>query len=143
MEVVQQRQSTLAIAAQAGELRRAAAWLQAAAGARGVPGADIARLDMCLHEAVANVIDHGGLPATAQVQLTLEVGEASATLTLSDKGKPFDPTTAPQHTQPATLEETLPGGLGLVMIRSQADTLHYQHHDGCNRFALTVQWTVA
>ena len=141
MEVIQQRHAALSIVAQASELRRAATWLQSAAGARGVPDADIARLDMCLHEAVANIIDHGGLPADAAVRLELEVGDGAATLTLIDGGTPFDPVDAPAPKRPATLEETLPGGLGLVMIRSQADTLNYRYEGGCNELALTVHWT--
>ena len=133
----------LAILAQAGELGRAAAWLQAEAGARGVPAADTARLDMCLHEALANIIDHGGLAADAAVRLQLAVAPQSATLTLVDAGHRFDPTLAAAPARPATLEDTLPGGLGLVMIRSHADQLHYEHRDGCNRLGVTVRWSAA
>lgn len=140
---VTRNHAALTVAADSAELRRAAAWLAGEAGARGVPDADIARLDMCLHEALANVIDHGGLPADAPVALTLQVADAQATLTLSDAGHPFDPTAAAAPSRPRTLEETLPGGLGIVMLRSHADRLDYAWHDGRNHLAITVQWSAA
>jgi len=137
--------ATLAVQAEAGELRRAAAWLQAEAGARGVPAADGARLDMCLHEALANIIDHSGLAvdATVQpaVQLLLNVQPGAATLTLVDGGRPFDPTLAAAPARQATLAETLPGGLGVGMIRSHADLLGYEYLEGRNRLAISVLWS--
>jgi serine/threonine-protein kinase RsbW len=135
--------AALSIAALAGELRRAAAWLQAEADARGVPAADTARLDMCLHEALANVIDHGGLAADSTVRMELDAVTGGATLTVIDGGRPFDPTRADARARPTTLEDTLPGGLGMVMIRSHSDALSYEHRDGCNRLAMTVHWTIA
>lgn len=134
------RPATLAVQAEAGELRRAAAWLQAETGARGVPAADGARLDMCLHEALANIIDHSGLAADGAVQLLLNVQPGAATLTLVDGGRPFDPTLAAAPVRQATLAETMPGGLGVGMIRSHADLLGYEYLDGRNRFAISVLW---
>jgi serine/threonine-protein kinase RsbW len=133
--------TALSIQPLTGELRRAAAWLQAEADARGIPAADTARLDMCLHEALANVIDHGGLAADSAVQLLLDVQAGGATLTVVDGGHPFDPTKADARPRPTTLEDTLPGGLGVVMIRSHSDALSYEHRDGCNRLGMTVHWT--
>lgn len=129
--------------AQASELRRAAAWLQSEAGARGVPDQDIARLDLCLHEALANVIDHSGLATDAPVQLLLQVESGSATLTLADAGRPYDPTLAATPARPLTLEDTEPGGLGVVMLRSQSDQLDYHHDDGHNHLHITVRWSAA
>lgn len=135
--------AALTLAAQTTELRRAAAWLQAEAGARVVPETDIARLDLCLHEALANIIDHSGLAADATVQLRLQVSHGSATLTLDDGGAAYDPTTAVVASRPLTLEDTEPGGLGLVMLRSQADQLDYAYRDGRNHLHITVRWSAA
>lgn len=134
---------TLTLAAQVAELRRASAWLQAEAGARAVPAAAIARLDLCLHEALANVIDHGGLTAADAVRLRLRAHDGSATLTLEDGGTPYDPTRAAAPARPLTLADTEPGGLGLVMLRSQADRLDYAHRDGRNHLHITVRWSAA
>jgi anti-sigma regulatory factor (Ser/Thr protein kinase) len=135
--------AALEVQAQTGELRRAAAWLRAECGTRGVPAADIDRLDLCLHEALANIIDHGGLAADASVRLLLNLQPGAATLTLVDGGRPFDATLAAAPARPTTLEQTLPGGLGVVMIRAQADLLNYEYRDGCNRLGVSVLWTAA
>jgi anti-sigma regulatory factor (Ser/Thr protein kinase) len=132
----------LAVQAQPSELRRAAAWLHGEAGARGVPEQDIARLDLCLHEALANIIDHSGLAAEAPVQLLLQVDAGSATLTLADAGRPYDPTLAAVPARPATLADIVPGGLG-VLMRSQSDQLDYHHDDGHNHLHITVRWSAA
>jgi len=135
--------AALVLAAQVAELRRAAAWLHAEAGARAVPDEDIARLDLCLHEALANVLDHSGLAADAEVRLRLQVGDGSATLTLDDGGAPYDLTQAVVAARPLTLEDTEPGGLGVLMLRSQADQLEYEYIDGSNHLHITVRWSAA
>ena len=135
--------ATLALPARTGELRNAAAWLAQAAGAGGVPAEAIGRLDICLHEALANLIDHAGLAADSAIELALDLQGASATLTIADSGLPFDPTAAPLPARPGTLEATLPGGLGLVMIRNNSDTRHYSRSDGRNSLALCVRWAAS
>ena len=132
--------ATLALQAHVDELRRAAGWLHAEAGARAVPDEAIGRLDLCLHEALANILDHSGLAADATLQLALQLQPGSATLTLVDSGHPYDPTMAPAPARPTTLADTLPGGLGVVMLRSQADQLAYEHRDGSNQLQITVRW---
>ncbi|SDH14533.1 Histidine kinase-like ATPase domain-containing protein [Duganella sp. OV458] len=135
--------AALVLAAQVAELRRATAWLHAEAGARVVPDEEIARLDLCLHEALANVLDHSGLTADAEVRLRLQVGDGCATLTLDDGGAPYDLTQAVVAARPLTLEDTEPGGLGVLMLRSQADQLEYEYIDGRNHLHITVRWSAA
>lgn len=136
-------EATLTIGARTSELRRAAAWLHHEAGACAVPAADIGRLDLCLHEALANIIDHAGLAAEAPVALTLRVEDGAATLTLTDGGPCYDPTQAAMPQRPATLADTLPGGLGVVMLRTIADQLDYAYDGGCNRLRIGVRWSAA
>ncbi|MYM28617.1 ATP-binding protein [Duganella sp. CY15W] len=137
--------AVLMVTAQAAELRRAAAWLHSEAGARAVPEEDIARLDMCLHEAMANILDHSGLAPQAQIALRLQVQAQaqSAVLTIADGGAPYDPTQAAAPERPRTLEDTLPGGLGVVMLRSHSDQLDYAYRDGQNCLSVTVRWGAA
>lgn len=42
------------------EARRASTWLDEAGSARGIPADPLLRLDLCVTEALANVIAHGG-----------------------------------------------------------------------------------
>lgn len=142
MNILQQT-ATLELQAQSGEVRRATAWLHAEGQARAVPDEVLARLDICLHEALANVLDHGGLPAAACITLLLRVQDSHAMLTLCDGGLPFDPTLARQAPFTSMLEQTQPGGLGLVMLRANAGQLDYRHDGGCNHLTVTVSWSAA
>lgn len=142
MNILQQT-VTLELQAHSSEVRRATAWLHAEGQARAVPEDVLARLDICLHEALANVLDHGGLSAAACVTLLLRVQENHAMLTLCDGGLPFDPTQAAQAPRASMLDQTQPGGLGLVMLRANAGQLDYRHAGGCNHLTVTVGWSAA
>lgn len=135
----------LAIQAQDAEVRRASNWLGQTGDQLGVPTDQIVRLDLCLNEALANIISHGGpLAAAAPVRLRIEhtrCGSGNeAALTVSDAGPAFDPTCAAPKLRPATLAEAEPGGLGLTMMKNFSDALTYCHTDGHNQLTFTVRW---
>jgi serine/threonine-protein kinase RsbW len=138
----------LSIHADASEVRRASDWLEEAGLAFGVPAEQIGRLDLCLHEALANVISHGGTAAlSAPVRLRLAVGHGErsgeAAVTVSDAGVAFDPLAAEPKPQPNSLAEAEPGGLGVVMIRAFSDSLRYRHDEGRNQLTFGVRWADA
>lgn len=135
----------LTIGANGAEVRRASEWLDAACRQREVPQALIERLVLCLNEVLANVITHGGSTALATpIRLQLEVGldqdRRSASVTVSDAGRAFDPLSVPQRNTPKTLDEASPGGLGMMMIHHCADWLHYRHEDGLNHLTFGTRW---
>jgi anti-sigma regulatory factor (Ser/Thr protein kinase) len=139
--------AALSIGASAGELRRASEWLELTGTTLTIPPAAILRLDVCLNEALANVMAHGGAAAVAApVQLLLRVDTAAAggtaSLTISDAGTAFDPVAAPAVARPASLMDAEPGGLGLLMMRQSADQLSYRYHAGLNELTCTVRWTI-
>ncbi len=110
-----------------------------------MPAPQILRLDLCLNEALANVISHGGAPAlAAPVRLRLHVsGDAAmhqASVTVYDSGPAFDATSVQPGELPATLDEAEPGGLGLRMIRNLSDSLSYWHDQGHNELTFSVRW---
>lgn len=138
----------LSIHPRTGEVRRASDWLERAGNEFGVPADQINRLDHCLNEALANIITHGGATALAfPIRLHLDVCHvqniSEATVTVSDSGAAFDPVAAPLKSQPVTLAETEPGGLGLLMIRNFADKLNYRYNDGRNHLTFSVRWAAA
>lgn len=142
------RPDELTIAAAGAEVQRAMEWLEAACRRRDVPQAPAERLALCLHEALVNVITHGGgAAAAAPIELALKVGPVpegiKASVTISDAGAAFNPLSLPPKALPATLDEAAPGGLGLVMIRRCADWLDYRHEDGRNRLTFGARWSGA
>ncbi|RQW77689.1 MAG: ATP-binding protein [Methylococcus sp.] len=145
---LQNRVADLTIEADAQQVRHASIWLAHCGAEFGVPESEINRLDLCLNEALANVIDHGSPAALASpihIHLDVQLGEEAweATVTVSDAGLAFDTTSATAKTRPKTLAEAEPGGLGLVMIRSFSDWLGYRYHDGKNHLSFSVRWPPA
>ena len=129
------------------EARRASLWLESAASAEGVPADQVVRLDQCLDEALANVINHGGPEAQgAMVLLQLAVHRAAtqstAELVIVDEGRPFNPSAAASEARPkaATLGDASLGGLGLAMMRSFSDELRYRRSEGRNHLTVCVRW---
>jgi serine/threonine-protein kinase RsbW len=128
------------------EVRRALEWLEASCREREVPQALAERLALCLHEALVNVINHGGAAARGSpIEVVLEIQPGAdgseASVTVSDAGRAFDPLSVPPKAQPKTLDEALPGGLGLAMIRHCAERLGYRHEDGRNHLTFGARWS--
>jgi anti-sigma regulatory factor (Ser/Thr protein kinase) len=110
-----------------------------------MPPEQIRRLDQCLDELLANVVHHGGEQAAAsEVRLRLDVAQAGAqheaTMTLDDGGPPFDPLSHQTRPQPEDLDDMVPGGLGIMMVREFSDRLAYRYEEGRNRLDVTVAW---
>ena len=142
---LKERCASLSIEAVADEVRRASAWLEAVCTEHRVPAAQLMRLDLCLNEALGNIISHGGSGVTSgPVLLRVEVDAnqdlGRATLTVTDGGTPFDPVAAVPAPRPRSLQEAEPGGLGLLMMRESADALSYHLVAGRNELAIMVQW---
>jgi anti-sigma regulatory factor (Ser/Thr protein kinase) len=135
----------LSIRADASDARRAATWLGETGSAQGIPAEPLWRLDLCLTEALANVIAHGGAGAAASpIGLRLAVrrdasgGEAS--VTVSDGGTAFDPRTAAAKPRARSLGDAVPGGQGLPLLRKFADALDYAYSEGRNHLTIHVRW---
>jgi anti-sigma regulatory factor (Ser/Thr protein kinase) len=144
---VPSRLDELTIGANGEEVRRASDWLDAACRRHAVPEEHVERLLLCLNEALANVIVHGGPGArSAPVRLTLEVSvddrAGRAGVTVSDAGAAFDPLAVPGRALPRTLDEASGGGLGLVMIRRCSDWLDYRNERGRNHLTFGARWSV-
>lgn len=138
--------SELFVSADAGEVRRASGWLEKTCLERGVPEEQIDRLDLCLNEVLANIIAHGGPTArssTVRLQLRLQrqSGPHEAEVTVSDTGVAFDPLAFQPKSSPRTLSEAAPGGLGLIMMRSNTDGMSYRYSEGRNHLIFKVCWT--
>ena len=136
---------TLAIAASGDEIRRACEWLTTALRQRDVPAPRVERLELALHEVLANVLAHGGSAARAEpIRICIEVSQEATTgeahVEVMDAGIPFDPTGAPEYIPAKTLAEVRLGGLGLPQIRRCTDWMSYRREGGRNHFMFGARW---
>src|SRR5262245_9996669 len=138
----------LTIGANGAEIRRATDWISAACRRHEVPVPSAERLVLCLNEVVANVIAHGGASArSSPIVVALEVlsgrGAGEASGTVSDSGRGFAPTSAPEAPLPKTLDEAMPSGRGLRIVRRCSDSLRYRQEGGRNHFTFATRWDAA
>lgn len=137
-----------AFAAELSQIGPASSWVSHACKRLDVAEEAVARLDICVNEVLANILSHGGagaLAAPIRLYLCVERGleDGAATLTISDRGVPFDATRCQVRPAAGTLADAQPGGLGVVMLRANADDLAYSYHEGENRLGITVRWQLA
>lgn len=111
----------------------AATWLREAAEAEALGSQLTFALEVCLEELFVNIVSHGGAGRSADgaavpltVELGLVFGDAAVEMTIEDNGKAFDISQAPGKPIRRPIEEIMPGGLGLQLIRSFSSELHYE-----------------
>lgn len=127
------------------EFRRASRWLRASAATLGAPEAPTDRLELCLNEVLANLIEHGGA-AVASHPIKLELGVSALPggfalqLMVADRGAPFDSGQASLRPLSGSLEQASPGGLGLRLVQAFSDGLDYRVLEGRNELRITMHW---
>ncbi len=92
-----------------------------------------------------NVIMHSGLTGQgASIELMFELHqlgeETQALITVSDAGTRFDPLAVVPQPLPTSLAEAEPGGLGLIILRSNAKHLSYRFDNGRNHLTFGQSW---
>lgn len=104
----------------------------------GLPEPLTADLILAVDEACTNIIRHA-YKNKPQKALHLEIGfeEKEVRIKITDKGKSFDPAayTAPDVMQ--KIKNKQRGGLGIYLIRSLMDQVHYSSEDGTNEIIMT------
>jgi anti-sigma regulatory factor (Ser/Thr protein kinase) len=112
-------------------------WIEEAGKRLGIAERTTFRARVCVAEIAANVLEHGSAAAEpAEVGVTLRPRGNGLDIEITDSGRPFDPTTTPEHPLPESIETTEIGGLGLHLVRSYASDIKYRHDGVCNRLTL-------
>lgn len=99
----------------------------------------ITNINLSLDELVTNVISYGYDDDKAhEIHISLrERDDGALVVEIVDDGAPFDPFT--EATEPnvhAVLEQRPIGGLGVYLVKSLIDHVHYERRDGHNRITL-------
>lgn len=95
-------------------------------------------INLALEEAVTNVILYA-YPDGTDGLLDIEaiIREQRVDFVLTDRGKAFDPTAAPEADITLGVEERAIGGLGIHLVRKIMDNVRYERIDGKNILTMT------
>ena len=131
--------TTLVIRNEAAELRRMSEWLVRHCAAAAIPDDPVQRLEVCANEALANIISYAYQEDGAHtIRLELWAADGGVRLTVRDDGQPFNPLQAPDHQQPASLDEAQIGGLGIHLMRRLLTRWEYRRDSGCNVLCMSI-----
>ncbi len=94
-------------------------------------------LNLVLEEAVVNIINYAYPKEEHQfIYLSAKLHEGSIVLVLTDTGKEFDPTMAPEADITLSADEREIGGLGIFLIRQIMNEVKYERIEGKNVLTL-------
>ena len=94
-------------------------------------------LNLVLEEAVVNIINYAyPKEEHERIYLSAKLREGSIVLVLTDTGKEFDPTMAPEADITLSADEREIGGLGIFLIRQIMNEVKYERIEGKNVLTL-------
>jgi serine/threonine-protein kinase RsbW len=106
---------------------------------RGLNGRAVYLVNLAIEEMVTNILKYGYDDTAAHdILLRLEIQPESVRLVLEDDGHEFNPVTAPEPDIRQPVEDRLPGGLGIHLVRSLVEQMEYERRGGRNRLTLRI-----
>jgi serine/threonine-protein kinase RsbW len=96
-------------------------------GQAGLAESEIAKLELAVDEACANVIEHAyGRDVTKDVLVRVTFDETELRVSVIDEGSGFDPSQLPEPELKELVRERKTGGLGFRLIRALMDEVKYR-----------------
>ena len=97
----------------------------------GLNEVEVGQLELAVDEACANVIEHAyGDDKTKQVMVRAIFDEDTLRIHVIDTGKGFDPTQVPEQELKDLIAKRRTGGLGMRLIKTLMDEVHYDMEPG-------------
>ena len=97
----------------------------------------IFNLNLVLEEAVVNIINYAYPKEEHEfIYLSAKMHDGSIVIVLTDTGKEFDPTMAPEADETLSADDRQIGGLGIFLIRQIMNEVRYERIDGKNVLTL-------
>jgi anti-sigma regulatory factor (Ser/Thr protein kinase) len=140
-------EARLTLESRLADLARVCPWVDALAAEYAIPADTRYAIDLCLEEAISNVIRHGygGEPGHPITILFMPDGQNGLTFVIRDNAPPFAPSEQGQLREadapPASIDQFMVGGQGIRLMRRFAGALVYEPLPGGNR--LTISFPVA
>jgi len=118
--------SSLCIAAELKNLVEIRRFAQEAATAFGVDADVIPDVILAVDEAASNIIAHGYCGQEGLLEIQVWRDEDALVIRLRDEAAPFDPTSIPPPDPTLSLEQRIPGGWGIHLIRQVMDEMSHR-----------------
>ncbi len=97
----------------------------------GLTDMEVARLELAVDEACANVIEHAyNSDANQEVKIRALVDDETVQIDVIDTGKGFDPAAVEQLKLEDLVTARKSGGLGMRLMKSFMDEVHYEMQPG-------------
>ena len=120
------------------QTERLGEWMEQVNRKAGLDAKSAMKLTMAVEEAVVNVMSYAYPTGTeGYVKMDAVVDNERITVTISDEGVPFDPTTVVPANTSLDADERPIGGLGIHMMRLYTDSMAYERLDNRNVLTLT------
>jgi serine/threonine-protein kinase RsbW len=93
----------------------------------GLPASEVAKLELAVDEACANVIEHAyGPEVTKEVSVKATLDDDAVQIDVVDTGTGFDPGQISQKNLDQLVAERKSGGLGMRLMKTLMDEVHYE-----------------
>ena len=141
-------EAKLRLGSRLADLAQVAPWVESLAAEHELPAELSFAVDLCLEEALSNVIRHGyngqpDRPITIHCTILRPAdGVGQLTVAIEDHAAHFNPLKTVQTEADAsqTLDEVVPGGQGIRLLRKFAGSLQYEPLPAGNR--LTIGFSI-
>jgi anti-sigma regulatory factor (Ser/Thr protein kinase) len=120
------------------ELAQIPPWIERLASRFSIPESTQFAMNLCLEEALSNVISHGysGQPDHSIAVHFGSPGEDYFVFVVEDQAPPFNPVDSPELPSLKERENNEIGGQGIRLLRQFADSLEYQATPTGNRLSI-------
>ena len=120
------------------ELRDLAAMVETFGEAHNLPHRTNFIINLALEELITNTLVHGSFDdgVEPEIGISLAVTESRVVVVLESNGGKFDPTQDSNPDLTSDLADRPIGGLGLHLVKAQADGFAYDWENGINRITL-------
>ena len=95
------------------------------------------QLQLATDEVASNIILHGYTHDTGQIHLSFWREDQKIKIRIEDRGEPFNPLLVDTPNLNTSLEERIPGGLGIHFLKTLTSSVDYEFKDGKNRLTIS------
>lgn len=122
------------------ELDRVSAAVEELAEREDWPPEMVYRVTLVIEELVVNIINHGHDGGVHDIEIAMASEPDALTVEIIDDGRPFDPLSdAPEPDLDSLLEDRPVGGLGIHLVRTMMDEVHYRREQDRNHTTLIAR----